>query len=34
VFVAGRDALEEQVRGVLLKGEVADFVDDDQPIPS
>ena len=31
--VAGRDELEEQVRGVLLEGEVADFVDDDQPIP-
>src|SRR5690606_14502706 len=27
-----RDKLEEQVRGVLLEGKVADFVDDDQPV--
>ena len=27
VFVAGRDELEEQVRGVLLEREVADLVD-------
>ncbi len=27
VFVAGADELEEQVRGVLLEGDVADFVD-------
>ena len=32
VFVAGRDELEEQVRGVLLDGQVADLVDDDQPV--
>ncbi len=32
VFVAGGDELEEQVRGVLLEGEVADLVDDDQPV--
>jgi hypothetical protein len=32
VFVAGRDQLEEQVRGVLLERDVADFVHDDQPV--
>ena len=32
VFVAGGDELEEQVRGVLLEGDVADFVDDEQPV--
>ena len=32
VFVAGGDELEEQVRGVLLEGQVADLVDDDQPV--
>jgi hypothetical protein len=32
VFVAGRHELEEQVRGVLFEREVADFVDDDQPV--
>jgi hypothetical protein len=30
VFVADGDELEEQVRGVLLEGQVANFVDDDQ----
>ena len=34
VFVAGRDELEEQVRGVLLDGEVADLIDDDQWSPA
>ena len=29
VFVAAGDQLEEQVRGVLLEGDVADFVDDE-----
>jgi hypothetical protein len=32
VFVAGGDELEEQIRGVLLEREVADLVDDDQPV--
>ncbi len=32
VFVAGGDELEEQVRGVLLEGQVADLVDDDQSV--
>jgi hypothetical protein len=32
VLVAGGDELEEQVRGVLLERQVADFVDDDQPV--
>src|SRR5690606_19917049 len=32
VFVAGGDELEEEVGGVLLEGEVADLVDDDQPV--
>ena len=32
VFVARRHQLEHQVRGVLLEGQVADFVDDDQPV--
>ena len=32
VLVAGGDELEEQVRGVLFEGEVADLVDDDQPV--
>jgi hypothetical protein len=32
VFVAGGDELEKQVRGVLLEGQLADFVDDDQPV--
>ena len=32
VFVAGGDELEEQVRGVLFEGQVADLVDDDQPV--
>ena len=32
VFVAAGDELEEQVRGVLLEGQVADLVDDDQPV--
>ena len=32
VFIAARDELEEQVRSVLLDGEVADLVDDDQPV--
>jgi hypothetical protein len=30
LFVAGRDELEEQVRCVLVEGDVADFIDDDQ----
>ena len=30
VFVAAGDQLEEQVRGVLLERDVADFVDDEQ----
>ena len=30
LFVAGRDELEEQVRGVGVEGDVADLVDDDQ----
>ena len=32
VFVARGDELEEQVRGVLFEGQVADLVDDDQPV--
>jgi hypothetical protein len=32
VLVAGADELEEQVRGVLLEGQVADLVDDDQRV--
>jgi hypothetical protein len=32
VFVAGADELEEQVRGVLFEGDVADFVDDDEAV--
>ena len=32
VLVAAGDELEEQVRGVLLEGQVADLVDDDQPV--
>src|SRR5690606_5061868 len=32
VFVAGCHELEEQVGGVLFEGQVADFVDDDQPV--
>ena len=32
VFVARRHELEEQVRSVLFEGQVADFVDDDQPV--
>lgn len=32
VFVAGGHELEEQVGGVLLEGQVADLVDDDQPV--
>jgi hypothetical protein len=32
VFVAGRHELEEQIRGVLFEGQVADVVDDDQPV--
>ena len=32
VFVAAGHELEEQVRGVLLEGQVADLVDDDQPV--
>lgn len=32
VFVAAGNELEEQVRGVLLEREVADFVHDDQPV--
>jgi hypothetical protein len=32
VFIAGRDELEEQVRGVLFERQVADLVDDDQPV--
>ena len=32
VLVAAGDELEEQVGGVLLEGQVADFVDDDQPV--
>ena len=31
-FVAGGDELEEQVRGVGFEGQVADLVDDDQPV--
>ena len=30
VFIARRDELEDEVRSVLLEGQVADFVDDDQ----
>ena len=29
VFVVAGDELEEQVRGVLVEGDVADFVDDE-----
>jgi hypothetical protein len=32
VLVAGGDELEEQVGGVLGEGEVANLVDDDQPV--
>ena len=32
VFVARRHELEHEIRGVLFEGEVADFVDDDQPV--
>ena len=32
VLVAAGHELEEQVRGVLLEGQVADLVDDDQPV--
>ena len=32
VFVADADELEEQVRGVLLEGDVADLVDDDEAV--
>ncbi|MEI2714918.1 MAG: hypothetical protein V9G04_16915 [Nocardioides sp.] len=32
VFVAAGHELEEQVRGVLFEGQVADLVDDDQPV--
>jgi hypothetical protein len=32
MFVKGRHQLKEQVRGVLLEGQVADLVDDDQPV--
>jgi hypothetical protein len=31
VFVAAGDQLEEEVRGVLFKRDVADFVDHDEP---
>jgi hypothetical protein len=34
VLVAAGHELEEQIRGVLLEGEVADLVDDDQPVAS
>ena len=34
VLVAAGHELEEQVRGVLLEGQVADLVDDDQPVTS
>ena len=34
VFVAGRDELEEQVRGGLLEGDLADFFDDQEPVAS
>jgi len=32
VFVSAGDDLEEQVRGVLFEGQVADFVDDDEAV--
>ena len=32
LLVAGRDELEEQVRGVRVEREVADLVDDQQPV--
>ena len=32
VFVPAGDELEEEVRGVLFEGDVADLVDDDQPV--
>jgi hypothetical protein len=32
VFVARGDELEEEVGGVLFEGDVADFVDDEQPV--
>ena len=32
MFIAGRDELEEQVRGVLLEGDVTDLVDDEEPV--
>jgi hypothetical protein len=32
LFVAGGDELEEQVGGVLAERDVADLVDDDQPV--
>ena len=32
MFVAAGHELEEEVRCVLLEGQVADFVDDDQPV--
>ena len=32
VFVAGGHELEEQVRGVLVERDVADFIDDQQAI--
>ncbi|MEX2194346.1 MAG: hypothetical protein WD844_03595 [Thermoleophilaceae bacterium] len=31
-FVAARDQREQQVRGLALQGQVADFVDDDQAV--
>ncbi len=32
LFVAGRDQLEQQVRGVLVERDVADLIDDEQPV--
>ena len=32
MFVAARDELEEQVRGVLIKWNVADFIDDQDAV--
>ncbi len=32
MLVAGRDELEEQVRGVRIEREVADLVDDQEPV--
>lgn len=34
MIVRAGDELEPQVRGVLSEGDVADFVDDDQPEPA